>query len=170
MIACLRWSQNINLDCKLWALSSKQPILTSRYYMKRSIVFFMLGAFLVVFPNTSMTMYSIEYGKIYTESYNPIHLLSSPNPSDSIPYQQYDDSLPASENCKHFHVIPLDSLTLFNGGGVNHDIKILAISSPFFFQSNPHVFPIVPSPDFFTKFKILTGGHLSLRKSTVLLI
>ena len=137
--------------------------------MKRSIIFFMLIIFLAVFSDSS-TMYSIEYGKIYTESYNYTHYLSSLYPNDCKPSHQYDNSLSTGGNGNHFHVIPLNPQAFDNGRGVNHYFNILPIDSPFLISSNPHVSTIVLSPDFFNKLKILTDSHLSLHKSTVLLI
>lgn len=136
--------------------------------MKRSIIFFILSALLVVSSNTSMKMYSVESGNIYTENYNLYHLLISPS-SDACKFsQQLDEALPTSGQCAHFHVIPLNPLTLDNNGEVSHYIKILPITFPFLSQSNLLVSQIVPSPEFLTKFKILPFGYSSLRNAVVL--
>ena len=151
-------------------LSVKQPVLTNRFYMKRFVIFFILGLYFVVFSSTSKQMYSIESGKVYAENHNISHVLSSSYPVDCKSSQEFDDALPTSGQCNHFHVMPLHPLTFDNIGGVNHDIKILPITFPFLLQTNIQVSPIVRSPDFFNKLKILTGSHLSSRKSSVLLI
>lgn len=136
--------------------------------MKRSIIFFILSALLFVSLNTSMKMYSVESGNIYTENFNLNHLLISPSSVAGKLSQQFDEALPTSGQCTHFHVIPLNPLILDNNGEVSHFVKILPITFPFLSQSNLLVSQIVSSPEILTKFKILPLGYSSLRNAVVL--
>ena len=138
--------------------------------MRRSVIYIVLGCYVAVFTNTSMHMYSIEAGKLYTESYNISHVLSFSSVACDNPIAPQRDSMSRNQDHSHFHITKINSQTFSYNNGVNVSANNQPIAFLPHFRSNLHVSPRALSSELFTKLKILPPGCTYLSHSPVLLI
>jgi hypothetical protein len=116
-----------------------------------------------------MQIYSIEAGKVYTESYNINHILNSSSGCYN-PFAQDKDSITLNQHCSHLHILKLNSQYPNNENGVNFSFNILPTSFSFQQQSNHHLSQVVHLTNFFIRLKILPLSCSNSLDSVVLLI
>ena len=79
--------------------------------MHRLANLILIFSLIVSTSNTSMQMFSIEKGRVFTEPYNISHLLTS---SSNIPRKNpglYGNPLTSLSICNHYHVLVLNKLS-----------------------------------------------------------
>ena len=149
--------------------ASPKAAFVDRYYMKRSVIFFILGCYLVVFSNTSLQMYSIEAGKLYTENYNIIHVLNSSSGCCN-PFALNKDSMPRNQDSTHFHIQKPNSQYPDDGNWVNFSFNNLPTTLSFHQQSNNYPSQVILLTHFFSRFKIIPLSRSYSSDSVVLRI
>jgi hypothetical protein len=137
--------------------------------MKRLAVIFFSAFFVVAVSHSSMAMFSIEQGKVYTEAYDPSHIFTSISPGPCN-FSKHKGSLSSKANLSHLHILFLNSVN------TNEDDSIVFILD----QSQTELAhttlqellsEVSPKNLFGTPiFKFLPQQRESFLKSTILLI
>jgi len=138
--------------------------------MRGAAIFIILICYIVTFSNTSLQMYSIEEGKVYSENYNVNHILNSSYTDHCHIQARLNEPLASSRKCNHFHVILPNDQT--PGGGVitSHYINSLPTTSTFPPSTKLYISATINLLELHTQPKSLLPHHLPLLKSSVLLI
>ena len=98
-------------------------VLTNEELIMRSLAnLILIFSLIVTTSNTSMQMFSIEKGKVFTESYNISHLLSS---SSNIPCKNL--GLNSNSFCNHSHVVVLNKTLRDDSDIVRSCIKQVSV-------------------------------------------
>jgi len=138
--------------------------------MRGTAIFIILVCYIVAFSNTSLQMYSIEEGKVYSENYSVNHILSS-SYTDYYHFQtRLNEPLASSRKCNHFHVILPNDQTPGGGFIASHYINSLPTASTFPPSNKLYISAMLNMLELHTQPKFLLPHHLTLLKSSVLLI
>ena len=106
--------------------------------MRRLVIFFLLLSFVFTSSNSSMQMFSIEQGSVYTESFNVNHILNSFSVDICNTSKKHNDSLTPNRNYNHSHVILLNLIALDESEFVNSLINPILIIFTYPIQHNLH--------------------------------
>ena len=144
--------------------------LQNRYTMRGSAIFIILICYIVTFSNTSLQMFSIEEGKVYSENFNVNHTLNSSYTDYCHIQTRLNEPLASSRKCNHLHVILPNDQTPGNGFIASHYLNSLPTASTFPPSNKLYTSAMINLLELHTQPKSLLPNHLPLLNTSVLLI